>query len=205
MDRSCALGDCAQGHRHAELSWSPEGGHLAWLREAVHFDIMRGRARGAAILVQRHSSRSRPTPRRSRPPGRARRGQRHRSGGGCRDLLLPSACRLDTGCDVIRGMPTATLRKFASSIQTVAGRVDNAHVGVPDASVTHVGTADDRRAARSRLGPSTGGRGEQAQPGCLNYAVAAKRGLCGDVGVPTRQASSAALTLSGACSAERAR
>jgi hypothetical protein len=24
MDRSCALGDCAQGHRHAELSWSPE-------------------------------------------------------------------------------------------------------------------------------------------------------------------------------------
>jgi hypothetical protein len=116
---------------------------------------------------------------------------------------VASACRLDTGCDVIRVMPAVKLHWFASSIQTTAGRVDNAHVGVPDASVTHVGTADDRRATRSRLGPSTGGRGEQAQPGCLNYAVAAKRGLCGDVGVPTREASSAALTLSGACSANR--
>jgi hypothetical protein len=81
-------------------------------------------------------------------------------------------------------MPAVKLRWFASSIQTVAGRVDSAHVGVPDAPVTYVGTADNRRAARSRLGPSTGGRGEQAQPGCLKYAVAAKRGLCGDVGVP---------------------
>ena len=118
---------------------------------------------------------------------------------------VASACRLDTGCDVIRGMPAEKLHRVASSIQTIPGRVDNAHVGVPDASVTYVGTADNRRAARSRLGPSTGGRGEQAQPGCLNYAVAAKRGLCGDVGIPTRQASSAALTLSGACSAKRAR
>jgi hypothetical protein len=118
---------------------------------------------------------------------------------------VASACRLDTGCDVIRGMPAVKLRWFASSIQTVAGWVDKAHVGVPDASITYVGTADDRRAARSRLGPSTGGRGEQAQPGCLNYALAAKRGLCDDVGVPTQQASSAPLTLSGACPAKRAR
>jgi hypothetical protein len=95
------------------------------------------------------------------------------------------------------------LHSFASSIQAIAGRVDNAHVGVSDASVTHVGAADDRRAAGSLLGPSTGGRGEQAQPGCLDYAVPAERGLRGDIGVPARQASSAALTLSCVSSAAR--
>jgi hypothetical protein len=115
------------------------------------------------------------------------------------DLVAAKATR----CSRHPGSEAALVRLF--DIQTVAGRVDNAHVGVPDASVTHVGTADDRRAARSRPGPSTGRRGEQAQPRCLNYAVAAKRGLCDDVGVPPRQASSAALTLSGGCPAKRAR
>jgi hypothetical protein len=118
---------------------------------------------------------------------------------------VASACRLDSGCNVIRVMPVVKLHWFASSIQTIAGRVDNAHVGVPDAPVTHVGAAGDRRAARSRRGPSTGGRGEQAQPGCLNYAVAAERGLRGDIGVPTRQASSATLTLPRISSADSAR
>jgi len=90
MDRSCALGDDAQGHRHAELSWSPGVVTSLGCARRCTFDRhdLRGGVRGAAILVQRHSTWSRPTPRRARLRGRARRGQRRRSGG-CRDLLSP--------------------------------------------------------------------------------------------------------------------
>jgi hypothetical protein len=88
-----------------------------------------------------------------------------------------------------------TLYSFITSIHAITGGVDRMHVGLPDASVADVAAAGDRRATRSLLGPSIGDRSEQAQPGFVDYAVAAERGLCGDIGVPTRQASSSALSF----------
>lgn len=177
-----------------------------WSRRSA---ARRGAPSIVVISVAAHSARpswcaapqrtwSRRKPRRAWPPGPrmplstspSRRRLPRRSS-------VASACRLDTGCDVIRVLPAVKLYSLVSSIHAVAGGVDRAHVGVSGASVTDVGAAGDRCAARSHLGPSTGGRGEQAQPGCVDYAVAAERGLCGDIGVPTRQASSAALTLIG--------